>query len=62
MIIPTRPSGETGNVAITVLVDNSTDLIVQSPRTVKRFARVPLLAEHGFAALVHLKAAGVRIL
>jgi len=54
--------GETQNVAITVLVDNRADLIVKSTDTVKYFTDEPLLAEHGFAALVDLKAAGVRIL
>jgi 7,8-dihydropterin-6-yl-methyl-4-(beta-D-ribofuranosyl)aminobenzene 5'-phosphate synthase len=61
-VTPTLPFGETENVAITVLVDNSADLMARSTRTVKRFTRAPLLAEHGFAALIHLKAAGVRIL
>ncbi len=54
--------GETENVAITVLVDNRADLLVKSTDTVKYFTDAPLLAEHGFAALIHLKAAGERIL
>jgi len=54
--------GETHDVAITVLVDNRADLIVKSTDTVKHFTKQPLLAEHGFAALVELKAAGRRIL
>jgi 7,8-dihydropterin-6-yl-methyl-4-(beta-D-ribofuranosyl)aminobenzene 5'-phosphate synthase len=54
--------GETQDVAITVLVDNRADLIVKSTDTVKRFSKRPLLAEHGFAALIDLKGAGVRIL
>lgn len=54
--------GQTQNVAVTVLVDNRADLIVKSTDTVKRFTKQPLLAEHGFAALVDLKDAGVRIL
>ncbi len=49
-------------VKITVLVDNTADLIVRSTETVKRFTREPLLAEHGFAALVDLEEVGVRIL
>jgi metal-dependent hydrolase (beta-lactamase superfamily II) len=53
---------ETQDVAITVLVDNRADLLVKSTGTVKYFTDEPLLAEHGFAALVDLKAAGVRIL
>jgi 7,8-dihydropterin-6-yl-methyl-4-(beta-D-ribofuranosyl)aminobenzene 5'-phosphate synthase len=54
--------GETHDVEITVLVDNRADLLVKSTQTVKRFTKEPLLAEHGFAALVDLKDAGVRIL
>ena len=52
----------TRDVAITVLVENSADLLARSSETVKRFTKKPLLAEHGFAALVDLKEAGVRIL
>lgn len=54
--------GETQDVEITVLVDNRADLLVKSTETVKRFTDKPLLAEHGFAALVDLKDAGLRIL
>ena len=54
--------GETQNVTITVLVDNRADLIVKSTETVKYFSDKPLFAEHGFAALIDLKDAGVRIL
>jgi 7,8-dihydropterin-6-yl-methyl-4-(beta-D-ribofuranosyl)aminobenzene 5'-phosphate synthase len=54
--------GKTQDVSITVLVDNRADLLVKSTETVKRFADKPLLAEHGFAALVDLKAEGVRVL
>ena len=54
--------GETQNVAVTVLVDNRADLIMKSTDTVKYYTEEPLLAEHGFAALIDLKAAGVRIL
>lgn len=53
--------GETQDVAVTVLVDNQADLIAKSTDTVKRFSG-PLLAEHGFAALIDLRAAGVRVL
>ncbi len=58
----TENFGETRDVAITVLVDNRADLLVKSTDTVKYFDEEPLLAEHGFAALVELGAAGVRIL
>jgi len=54
--------GETGNVAVTVLVDNRADLMVKSTETVIRFNEEPLLAEHGFAALVELMDAGKTIL
>jgi 7,8-dihydropterin-6-yl-methyl-4-(beta-D-ribofuranosyl)aminobenzene 5'-phosphate synthase len=54
--------GETQNVAVTVLVDNRADLIVKSTEMVKYYTEEPLLAEHGFAALIDLKDAGVRIL
>jgi 7,8-dihydropterin-6-yl-methyl-4-(beta-D-ribofuranosyl)aminobenzene 5'-phosphate synthase len=54
--------GETQSVAITVLVDNRVDLIVKSTDTVKYFTDEPLLAEHGFSALVDLVSAGIRIL
>lgn len=54
--------GETREVEVTVLVDNRADFLVKSTDTVKRFFKEPLLAEHGFAALVDLKDAGTRIL
>ena len=54
--------GEAQNVAITVLVDNKADLMAKSTDTVKRFDDEPLLAEHGFAALIELQDAAVRIL
>lgn len=57
-----RDFGETTNVAITVLVDNRADLIARSTDTVKRFTDKPLLAEHGFSALVDLRDAGIKIL
>jgi len=54
--------GETQNVEITVLVDNRADLMLKSTDTVKRYTDEPLLAEHGFAALVDLIDDGARIL
>jgi len=54
--------GVTSRVAVTVLVDNRADLMVLSTRNVRRFTQAPLLAEHGFAALIELKAEGVTIL
>lgn len=54
--------GQTTGVEITVLVDNWADLLLRSTESVKRFTSEPLLAEHGFAALVQLKDAGISIL
>ncbi|MBN1402281.1 MAG: MBL fold metallo-hydrolase [Anaerolineae bacterium] len=54
--------GSTTNVAVTVLVDNRADMIPRSTDTVIRYTKKPLLAEHGFAALIDLRDAGVRIL
>jgi 7,8-dihydropterin-6-yl-methyl-4-(beta-D-ribofuranosyl)aminobenzene 5'-phosphate synthase len=54
--------GETKNVEVTVLVDNRADLLVKSTHTVVRFFDEPLLAEHGFSALIDLQDAGVKIL
>jgi 7,8-dihydropterin-6-yl-methyl-4-(beta-D-ribofuranosyl)aminobenzene 5'-phosphate synthase len=39
-------------VTLTVLVDNKADMIVDSSDTVKYFTDKPLLAEHGFSALI----------
>ena len=46
--------GQVQSVAITVLVDNRADLIVKSTDAVRRYTDEPLLAEHGFAALIEL--------
>jgi 7,8-dihydropterin-6-yl-methyl-4-(beta-D-ribofuranosyl)aminobenzene 5'-phosphate synthase len=46
--------GAVKRASITVLVDNKADLIVQSDERVKYFEDAPLLAEHGFSALVRL--------
>ena len=54
--------GTTQDIAVTVLVDNRADLIVQSSDTVKRYTEGSLLAEHGFSALIDLKAAGIKVL
>jgi 7,8-dihydropterin-6-yl-methyl-4-(beta-D-ribofuranosyl)aminobenzene 5'-phosphate synthase len=54
--------GQAEKVAVTVLVDNRTDWTAKSTARVKRYTKGPLLAEHGFAALIDLKAAHVRIL
>lgn len=54
--------GETSDVQITVLVDNVASLLVRSTETVKRFTEKPLLAEHGFAAFLHLKESRQQVL
>lgn len=54
--------GTTSDVEITVLVDNRADLMVKSTDAVKRYTKEPLLAEHGFAALVRLQETGTNIL
>lgn len=54
--------GATEDVAVSILVDNRADLLARPTRSVKYFTDMPLLAEHGFAALVYLKSAGLRIL
>jgi len=46
--------GSAAKVNITILVDNRADLIVKSSDQVKYFADKPLLAEHGFSALLHV--------
>ena len=60
-----RVFGETKQVAVTVLVDNMTDMLLKSTDTVIRYTQEsgePLLAEHGLSALVDLKDSGVRVL
>ncbi len=54
--------GEVVDVEVTILVDNKADLIVESTETVKRYSDGPLLAEHGFAALIDLKSVNLQIL
>lgn len=45
--------GIVDQLSLTVLVDNKADLIVESSETIKYFDDKPLLAEHGFAVLMH---------
>ncbi len=54
--------GAARTAAVTVLVDNQADLILGSTDTVMRYVKEPLLAEHGFAALIDLNGGEVRIL
>jgi len=58
-----RPSdfGTVEGATVTILVDNRADLLVPSTDTVQRYTEEPLLAEHGFSALVDLPG-GPRIL
>jgi 7,8-dihydropterin-6-yl-methyl-4-(beta-D-ribofuranosyl)aminobenzene 5'-phosphate synthase len=60
--MPIDDFGEVPGVSITILVDNRADLIVKSTETVRYWTDAPLLAEHGFAALVVLGSTGSRIL
>ncbi len=54
--------GSARSAAITFLVDNHADLLLDSTDTVKRFTDKPLLAEHGFSALIDLDQGETRIL
>ncbi len=54
--------GETEQLSITILVDNIANLIVESTDTIKYFMDEPLLAEHGFSALLRLGDANLSIL
>jgi 7,8-dihydropterin-6-yl-methyl-4-(beta-D-ribofuranosyl)aminobenzene 5'-phosphate synthase len=54
--------GTVQTVAITLLVDNHADLLLDSTAAVKRFTDKPLLAEHGFSALVDINQGEVRLL
>jgi 7,8-dihydropterin-6-yl-methyl-4-(beta-D-ribofuranosyl)aminobenzene 5'-phosphate synthase len=54
--------GSVESAAVTVLVDNRADAMMESSDTIKAFTERPLLAEHGFAALVHIPDSGTRVL
>jgi len=56
------PFGVTPGVVITGLVDNLSDMLARSTDTAKRFTGGPLIAEHGFSALIELPTTGLRIL
>ena len=47
--------GSVKHAALTVMVDNKADLIVESSDRVKYFRKKPLLAEHGFSVLIQLE-------
>jgi 7,8-dihydropterin-6-yl-methyl-4-(beta-D-ribofuranosyl)aminobenzene 5'-phosphate synthase len=48
--------------SITILVDNKANLMVESNERVKYYTEKPLLAEHGFSALIQLEDSEKRIL
>ncbi|HEY47679.1 MAG TPA: MBL fold metallo-hydrolase [Anaerolineae bacterium] len=54
--------GEVEQVSITVIVDNKADLIVDSNEMVSYFEDEPLLAEHGFSALIRLGDPAISVL
>jgi len=54
--------GTVPSVKITILVDNLADLLAESTDEVKRFREGPLIAEHGFSALIELPEADRRVL
>jgi 7,8-dihydropterin-6-yl-methyl-4-(beta-D-ribofuranosyl)aminobenzene 5'-phosphate synthase len=54
--------GTVSKAALTVLVDNKADLIVESTEHIKYFKEEPLLAEHGFSVLIQLDDSETRIL
>ena len=58
------PLAEATDVAITIVVDNYSDLLLSSTPGIDRYAktREPLLAEHGFCAHVRLGAFGPQIM
>jgi 7,8-dihydropterin-6-yl-methyl-4-(beta-D-ribofuranosyl)aminobenzene 5'-phosphate synthase len=58
----TERFGQARSVVVTVLVDNRTDMLVESTAAVKRFVDKPLLAEHGLAVLIDLDDGAARIL
>ncbi len=54
--------GSTPRVTITILMDNLADMLARSTDDVKRHTDGPLIAEHGFSALLDLPAVDLRIL
>jgi len=54
--------GTADRVAVTILVDNQANLIVKSTDNIVYFTKKPLLAEHGFAALIDVNDGERRIL
>lgn len=56
------PIDHVESVSITVLVDNKADLIVESSDQIEYYRDGPLLAEHGFSALIQLEDSPTTIL
>lgn len=57
--------GVTKNITVTALVDNMTDMLLQSNDSIKRYTQEsgePLLAEHGLSFLIELKDLNIKIL
>jgi 7,8-dihydropterin-6-yl-methyl-4-(beta-D-ribofuranosyl)aminobenzene 5'-phosphate synthase len=54
--------GTVAGAQITILVDNLADMLARSADDVKRFTGGPLIAEHGFSALIEIPSADRRIL
>ena len=46
--------GSVEQAALTIMVDNKADLIVESSERVRYFTNEPLLAEHGYSVLIQL--------
>ncbi len=59
---PVKEFGVVPNANVTILVDNLADLLTRSTDEVKRFADGPLIAEHGFSALIDLPSEKLRVL
>lgn len=60
-----QKTAELTNLSVTALVDNMTDMLLQSKDGVKRYTQEsgrPLLAEHGLSFLVEIKDPGIKIL
>jgi 7,8-dihydropterin-6-yl-methyl-4-(beta-D-ribofuranosyl)aminobenzene 5'-phosphate synthase len=62
MMTPKEQFGSVSQASITVLVDNKADMIVKSDHRIRYFTEKPLLAEHGFSALVQLNNSEDRVL
>jgi 7,8-dihydropterin-6-yl-methyl-4-(beta-D-ribofuranosyl)aminobenzene 5'-phosphate synthase len=54
--------GTVPSVEVTILVDSLADMLARSSDEVKRFSSGPLIAEHGFSALIELPSEDLRIL